>query len=421
MSERVIDTGYRPRDPQRAIHRAVAANRFTVVVAHRRMGKTVAAINQLIHSALKCDSENPRYAYIAPTYGQAKRIAWDYLSKFTQPLDAKLNVSELKSDFFGRRIQLYGSDNPDSLRGQYFDGVVIDEIADQDPKIWNEIIRPALADRKGWALFLGTPKGRNHFADFRDRAEKDAEWSLLEFKASDTGILDAKELESARREMGDDKFSQEFECSFHAAVEGSYYGSLINDLESEARIARIPHETLAKTFCAWDLGISDSTAIWVSQIVSKEVRLIDYVENHGVGLDWYFEWLQEHGYKHAMQILPHDVEVRELGTGKSRKEVLMEAGLEITVAPRLSVADGIQAVRQLLPRCWFDADKTKIGLDALRSYRREYDEKRAVFYDRPLHDWSSHAADAFRYLAIGLNEGTSAWDKPLNINSSWVV
>ena len=171
MSEKVIDTGYRPREPQRAIHKAVAANRFTVVVAHRRMGKTVAAINQLIHSALKCGNDNPRYAYIAPTYGQAKRIAWDYLEQFTRPLDAKLNVSELKADFFGRRIQLYGSDNPDSLRGQYFDGVVIDEIADQDPKIWNEIIRPALADRKGFAVFLGTPKGRNHFADFRDRVD----------------------------------------------------------------------------------------------------------------------------------------------------------------------------------------------------------------------------------------------------------
>ena len=420
MNEKVIDTGYRPREPQRAIHKAVAANRFTVVVAHRRMGKTVAAINQLIHSALKCDSENPRYAYIAPTYGQAKRIAWDYLSKFTQPLDAKLNVSELKSDFFGRRIQLYGSDNPDSLRGQYFDGVVIDEIADQDPKIWNEIIRPALADRKGFALFLGTPKGRNHFADFRDRAASSDDWSLLEFKASETGILDIAELESAKKEMGEDKYAQEFECSFAAPVTGSYYGELINDLESAERICPIGYESLARTFCGWDLGMSDSTAIWVAQIASKEVRIIDYVENHGVGLDWYVEWLRDKGYDHATQILPHDVQVRELGTGKSRKEMLEEAGLEITVAPRLSVADGIQAVRQLLPRCWF-SDNAKQGIDALRNYRREYDEKRAVFYDRPLHDWSSHAADAFRYLAIGLNEGSSSWDKPLNIDTRWVV
>ena len=420
MSERVIDTGYRPRDPQRAIHRAVAANRFTVVVAHRRMGKTVAAINQLIHSSLKCGNDNPRYAYIAPTYGQAKRIAWDYLEQFTRPLDAKLNVSELKADFFGRRIQLYGSDNPDSLRGQYFDGVVIDEIADQDPKIWNEIIRPALADRKGFALFLGTPKGRNHFADFRDRAASSDDWSLLEFKASETGILDVGELESAKKEMGADKYAQEFECSFSAPVTGSYYGELINDLESAERICPIGYESLARTFCGWDLGMSDSTAIWIAQIASKEVRIIDYVENHGVGLDWYVEWLRDKGYEHATQILPHDVQVRELGTGKSRKEMLEESGLEITVAPRLSVADGIQAVRQLLPRCWF-SDNAKQGIDALRNYRREYDEKRAVFYDRPLHDWSSHAADAFRYLAIGLNEGSSSWDKPLNIDTRWVV
>jgi hypothetical protein len=384
------------------------------------MGKTVAAINQLIHSALKCGNDNPRYAYIAPTYGQAKRIAWDYLEQFTRPLDAKLNVSELKADFFGRRIQLYGSDNPDSLRGQYFDGVVIDEIADQDPKIWNEIIRPALADRKGFALFLGTPKGRNHFADFRDRAASSDDWSLLEFKASETGILDPKELESARKEMGDDKYSQEFECSFSAPVTGSYYGELINDLESRSRICPIGYESLATTFCGWDLGMSDSTSIWVAQIASKEVRIIDYHENHGVGLDHYVEWLRDNGYAHAVQILPHDVQVRELGTGKSRKEMLEEAGLEITVAPRLSVADGIQAVRQLLPRCWFNTD-AKQGIDALRNYRREYDEKRAVFYDRPLHDWSSHAADAFRYLAIGLNEGSSSWDKPLNIDTRWVV
>ena len=421
MNEKVVETGYKPRQPQRDIHKAVARNRFTVVVAHRRMGKTVAAINQLIHSALKCDKPNPRYAYIAPTYGQAKRIAWDYLEQFTRPLDAKLNVSELKADFFGRRIQLYGSDNPDSLRGQYFDGVVIDEIADQDPKIWNEIIRPALADRKGYALFLGTPKGKNHFADFRDRALVSPDWALLEFKASQTGILDRSELESAKAEMGADKYAQEFECSFAAPVTGSYYGELINELETQGRIARIPHESLAKTFCAWDLGMSDSTSIWVAQTVSKEVRIIDYHENHGVGLDSYFGWLQDNGYHHATQILPHDVQVRELGTGKSRKEVLGEAGLNITIAPKVSVMDGIQAVRQLLPRCWFDNEKTTTGLSALRNYRREYDEKRAVFYDKPLHDWSSHAADAFRYLAVGLNESDSDWGKPLNVNSKWVV
>ena len=160
--------------------------------------------------------------------------------------------------------------------------------------------------------------------------------------------------------------------------------------------------------------------MWVAQLVGKEVRLIDFVENHGVGLDWYVGWLREKGYEKFDQILPHDVQVRELGTGKSRKEMLEEAGLNITIAPRLSIADGIQAVRRMLPRCWFHP-RTKAGLNALRNYRREHDEKRVVFYEKPLHDWSSHAADAFRYLAIGLDETDSSWQSSLPISTKWIV
>lgn len=413
---------YSPRDPQQQIHDAVDNNRFVVVVAHRRMGKTVSAINELIKAAVLCDKPNPRFAYIAPTYSQAKRVAWDYLQEYTRPLEAKANSSELRVDFFGdKRISLYGSENADSLRGQYFDGVVLDEIGDQNPKIWNEIIRPALADRKGFCLFIGTPKGNNHFKDFADRAQKTDGWKFLQFKASETGILDAQELAAAKAEMGDDKYRQEFECSFDAPVEGAFYGGLINDAEEQGRITTIPRDVLSRTVCAWDLGISDSTAIWVAQIVGKEVQIIDFCENHGVGLDYYVSWLRERGYSDAEQILPHDVEVREMGTGKSRKEMLIEAGLEVTVAPRVSVADGIQSVRRLLPRCWFDQEKTKQGLSALRNYRREFDEKRNVFYDRPLHDWCSHAADAMRYLAVGFVEIDHSWNKPLNINTNWIV
>jgi phage terminase large subunit len=396
----------------------VESHRFVVVVAHRRMGKTVAALNQLIHAALQCEKEAPRFAYIAPTYGQAKRVAWDYLVKFTQPLDTTANISELKVDFYGRRIQLYGSDNPDSLRGQYFDGVILDEIGDQNPKIWNEIIRPSLADRGGWALFLGTPKGANHFKDFRDRAETEPGWKLLEFKASETGILPQVELDAAKKEMGEDKYAQEFECSFAAAVEGSYYAALLNKLEP-ARFQEFARDDLCKTYTAWDLGVGDSTAIWVCQVAGQERRLIDFYENHGVGLDSYVRWIRDSGYTQAEHILPHDVEVRELGTGKSRKEALQDLGLNITVCPRISVDDGIQAVRRILPNCWFHP-KTKQGLDALRNYRREHDEKRNVFYDKPLHDWSSHAADAFRYLAVGLNT-TSNWGKPIAVSTKWIV
>ena len=418
MAEIVIP--YQPRAPQLQMHEAMDGTRFCVVVAHRRMGKTVAAINHLIKSAIECDKDEPRFAYIAPTYGQAKRVAWDYLTKFTRPLNATHNISELRADFWGRRISLYGSDNPDSLRGQYFDGVILDEIGDQDPKIWNEIIRPALADRLGWCMFVGTPKGRNHFADLRDRADDADDWKLLEFKASETSILAESELDSARKEMGEDKYNQEFECSFNAAVEGSYYGQIINTIEEKGHITRIERDDLCRSFVVWDLGMGDSTCLWVAQLVGKEVRLIDCVENHGQGLEWYVRWLQDNDYARWEQFLPHDVEVRELGTGRSRKEVLMEAGLNITVAPRLSVADGIQAVRRLLPRCWFDP-KTKPGLDALRNYRREHDEKRNVFYEKPLHDWASHYADSFRYLAISLDEGTDSWSSKLPNNVQWVV
>jgi len=416
----VIEIAYKPRKEQLLIHEAIDSTRFTVVVAHRRMGKTVSAINHLIKAAIECNKPNPRFAYIAPTYAQSKRVAWDYLLEFTRPLGAVANISELRVDFWGRRISLYGSDNADSLRGQYFDGVVLDEIGDQNPKIWNEILRPALADREGWCLFIGTPKGRNHYADLRDRAQVTEGWQLLEFKASQTGVLSDKELWAARQEMGEDKYQQEFECSFNAAIEGSYFGQIINDLEAKGRITTIDRDDLCKSFVAWDLGMGDSTCLWVAQLAGKEIRIIDCMENHGVGLDYYVSWLRENNYQGFTQYLPHDVEVRELGTGRSRKEVLEEAGLSITVAPRLSIADGIQAVRRMLPRCWFD-HKTKPGLDALRNYRREYNEKQQVFYDKPLHNWASHYSDAFRYLAISLDESDDSWSSELPIKTNWIV
>ena len=417
----VIEIAYKPREQQLAIHELMDEKRFGVVVAHRRMGKTVSAINHLIKDALLNQKEAPRYAYIAPTYGQAKRVAWDYLVKYAEPLGGTSNISELRVDFWGRRIQLFGSDNPETLRGQYFDGVILDEIGDQNPKIWTDIVRPALADRKGWCLFIGTPKGHNHFKELRDRAEKEEGWGLLEFKASETGVVDDVELKAAKNEMGEDKYRQEFECSFDAAVEGSYYGQILNELEEKKHMQEIPREELSRTFTAWDLGMGDSTSIWVAQLVGTEVRLLDYYENHGVGLDHYVKWIKDNDYLKAEHILPHDVRVRELGTGKSRLEMLEEAGLEVKISPRMGLDDGIQAVRRLLPRCWFNVPKVQTGLNCLRNYRRDYDEKRKIFYERPLHDWSSHGSDSFRYLALGLDEGHSTWSKPINQTPKWIV
>ena len=292
----VIEIPYKPREHQLKVHELLDGKRFAVVVAHRRFGKTVAALNHLIREAVLNEKETPRYAYIAPTYGQAKRVAWDYLVKYTTPLGGTNNISELRVDFWGRRIQLYGSDNPDSLRGQFFDGVIIDEVGDQNPKIWTDIVRPALTDRKGWCLFIGTPKGHNHFKELRDRAQTEDGWGLLEFKASETGVVDDTELKAAKNEMGEDKYRQEFECSFDAAVEGSYYGQILNELEDKKHMQEIPREELSRTFTAWDLGMGDSTSIWVAQLVGTEVRLIDYYENHGVGLDHYVKWIKDNDY-----------------------------------------------------------------------------------------------------------------------------
>ena len=417
----VIEIPYKPREHQLKVHELLEGKRFAVVVAHRRFGKTVAALNHLIREAVLNEKETPRYAYIAPTYGQAKRVAWDYLVKYTTPLGGTNNISELRVDFWDRRIQLYGSDNPDSLRGQYFDGVIIDEVGDQNPKIWTDIVRPALTDRKGWCLFIGTPKGHNHFKELRDRAKTEDGWGLLEFKASETGVVDDVELKAAKNEMGEDKYRQEFECSFDAAVEGSYFGQILNELEEKKHMQEIPREELSRTFTAWDLGMGDSTSIWVAQLVGTEVRLIDYYENHGVGLDHYVKWIRDNDYIKAEHILPHDVRVRELGTGKSRMEMLEESGLEVKIAPRMGLDDGIQAVRRLLPRCWFNVPQVQIGLNCLRNYRRDYDEKRKIFYERPLHDWSSHGSDSFRYLALGLDEGHSTWSKPINQLPKWIV
>ena len=418
MEVQEVSTGYEPRPPQKEIHKAVKNSRWTVAVCHRRMGKTVAAINQLIHSALQCEKNAPQYAYIAPTYSQAKRIAWDYLKEYTRPLGGVPNVSELRVDFMGRRISLYGADNPDALRGIYLDGCVIDEYGDVNPGLFTEVIRPALSDRIGWAMFIGTPKGSNHFKTLRDFADTDdnENWTLKEFKASETKLIDEEELKDAKKAMGENKYEQEFEISFEAPIVGAFYGELLKELTDKHRIREIVSEAATQKVTAWDLGMSDSTAIWVAEIISGEVRVMDFYEASGESLDHYIAWLDEKGYRDYIHIMPHDVNVRELQTGKSRYQFLTEAGLEIEVAPKASVEDGIQAARRILPNCWFNKDKTRSGLECLQNYRRVFNEKTSSFQNRPLHDWSSHAADAFRYLALGMdstgNGQRTDWSKP---------
>jgi len=392
---------YVPRPQFAPLHQR--KSRWFVGVAHRRAGKTVACVNDLIKGAVRCELQNPRFAYIAPHLNQAKDVAWSYLKEFTAFIPGrKVNESELWVELpGGRRIRIYGADNPDRLRGIYLDGVVLDEYGDMDPTVWSQVIRPALADRQGWAAFIGTPKGKNAFHKVWIDAAADDEWTRLLLKASETGILADSELAAARRAMSKDEYDQEFECSFEAAVKGAYFGEEMAKAEAQGRICRVAYDPRLPVHTAWDLGMSDSTAIWFVQVVNREYRVIDYYRADGVGLDHYARVLQDRGYLYGEHHLPHDVQVRELGTGKSRIEVLAELGIRAIPGRALPVHDGIQAVRMLLPLCWFDDEKCREGIEALRMYRREYDEKRQEFRNAPLHDWTSHPADAFRTFAMG--------------------
>lgn len=412
MIQNKISTGYAPRPEQAALHAAM--KRFNVLVCHRRFGKTVLAINEMVDRALRCTGDNPRFAYIAPYYRQAKQVAWDYLKHFTSELPGvKVHETELRIDFAGgRRLQLFGADNPDALRGMYFDGVVFDEFAMMPQRIWPEVIRPALADRGGWAIFIGTPKGRNGFHALYENAltaiavqiaEKgESEWFATLRPVSQTGVIAIAELSSARREMSPEEYDQEFECSFHAALPGAYYARLLDAAAAEGRLDRAPWQPDLAVHTGWDLGIGDSTAIWFVQQAGSELHWIDYYEADGYGLDHYAKVIRERPYVYGDHLVPHDAGARELGTGRTRIETLARLGLRTRLVSRHKVDDGINALRTLIPRSWFDTRNCGGGLEALRSYRREWDDKRRSFGDHPLHDWASHAADAARTVAMGL-------------------
>lgn len=416
-----ISTGYKPRTLQAALHRAL--KRFNVIVCHRRFGKTVFSCNEMVDQGLRNNRKNPQYAYIAPTYGQAKRVAWDILKDVTKDFpDVKVNEAELRieiprpdrGDFI--RFILLGAENPGTLRGIYLDGVLLDEFAEMDPVVWSQVIRPALSDRLGWAIFIGTPKGQNAFFDMHNYAKMGDpdkqlpppdDWYTIIHKASETGIIDQGELDAARAIMTEEEYAQEYECSFSAALVGAYYGKQMEEAETSGRVTAVPHDTSCTVDTFWDLGIDDTTVIWLGQKVGKEWHFIDYIEMSGEGLEYYVKELNLRKYNYGKHYLPHDAEARELGTGKSRVETLVSLGLrkeKIVVVPRQEVADGINAVRMILARCWFDATRCKKGVLSLKSYERKWDSKNKIYQQRPLHNWASHGSDAFRTFAMGIDE-----------------
>lgn len=409
-----VQIPYQPRPLQREVGKLIRAKRFGVLVCHRRFGKTVLGVNMNQQAALMCRFERPRAAYIGPTYTQGKAIAWDYMQHYARSIPGvAMNQSELRIDYPNKgQARIFGADNPDALRGIYLDRAVLDEYGLHPAKTFSEVIGPTLVDRGGSALFLGTPNGKNQFYDIAQHAQAqealgNPDWFYREYKASQTGLLDAGYLASAAAVMTPDEYAQEFECSFEASVKGAIYAREMEQARAAGRITAVPYDPVLPVDTDWDLGIGDAMALWFTQSTKAgQVRLIDYHEASGEGFPYYARILREKGYTYGTHWAPHDIAVRELGSGKSRLEVAHGFGLKFEITPRIhgqvgvEVEEGIAAARLFLARCWFDATKCKAGLEALLHYRRDYNQRLNEFKATPVHDWASHGADAFRGLAV---------------------
>lgn len=410
-----IETGYTPRVLQEKMHAAL--KRFNVIVCHRRFGKTVFSVNEMIDQAMRCKRKDPQFAYVAPTYGQAERIAWDMLKSFTKDIpgieynQAKL-MCTIPRPHMNDRIKFFllGAENPDTIRGMYLDGAILDEFAEMDPRVWGQVIRPALSDRMGWAIFIGTPRGQNHFYDIHQVAIKNesGNWYTVVYKAAQTGIIPPEEIKGMKAEMSDEEYEQELECSFTAALIGAYYGKIINEIEEAGHMAKVDHDPALLVDTFWDLGVGDTTAIWFIQQYRQEIRVIDYLEMGGEGLPYYAKKLKEghrSKYNYRDHHWPHDGASRDLSTGKERSTTMRELGVRVTVAKRHSIEDRIDATRRMLPKCYFDREKCERGIQALKNYQRKWDAKNKIFLDKPLHDWSSHGSDAFGLGAMVMRPG----------------
>ena len=392
-----------------------------VSVWHRRAGKDLFAINLIAKEAHK---RVGTYWHLFPTYRQAKNVIWQgktkdgrpFLSHFPEDLVESTNGTDLRVTFKnGSAYQLVGTDNIDSLVGTNPIGAVFSEYSIQDPSAW-DYIRPILAENDGWALFIYTARGKNHGFKLYEMAKANPRWFCQVLRAGDNGtkredgspvISDATIDEERASGMDEAMIGQEYFCSFDAPMVGAYYGSQMAQAQKDGRITKVPWEPKIPVNTFWDLGIGDSTSIWFSQTVGMEEHVIDYYEASGEGLAHYANLLKgkKDGYERFADYIfgthwaPHDIEARELGSGKSRIETARGLGIKFRVVPRHNVEDGIEAVRNVLPTVWFDEKRCDRGIECLRSYRKEWDDRLKVYRDNPLHDWSSHGADAFRMFA----------------------
>lgn len=398
MTEINLNLGYQRRPIFAGFHDR--AQRWACMICHRRAGKTVASLMDLLDAAL--NKPDGRYCYIAPLRNQAKTVAWDYLTAFARPVQAKPpNQAELHVDLInGSRITLFGADNPDALRGPFFDGAVLDEYADIAPSLFKQIVRPALADRGGFCIILGTIKGRNQLWELYTAARNDPAWYTALLRASETGVLPASELDEMRRQMTEDAYAAELECDPYAAILGAYYGKDIQQAELEGRLYEdLPVLLRDEIHCVWDLGNGANMAIWAFQIGDNGPLVHDFIQIKGYYLNDYIAELSRRGYC-GFDYLPHDAKVHSLETGRTRVETFQMSGRKPLLVPKHKPEDGINAAKLTLRTAKFNATKCAAGIEALRQYRQEWNERARVFRDGPEHDWASHGADAFRYLAM---------------------
>jgi len=415
-----IPTKFSPREYQLPIFEAFDKGYKRIIqVWNRRAGKEKTDINIVAREIFK---KVGAYYYIFPTYNQGKKILWNGADKegvrFLEHLPEETRLRTVGNEMFiefknGSTFQVIGSDNIDSIVGTNPLGVVFSEYSLQDPQAW-DFIRPILAENGGWAIFNFTPRGENHAKELLDYAKTDPEhWFVSVLNVDDTKTMSAQTLEQERREIiaknGDDSiFQQEYYNSFTASLQGSYYGKIIEKMEEDGKITNVPYEANLLVDTWWDLGVNDSMSIGFFQKHGLGWRLIDYLEGSGEGLAYYAQELQNKKYTYGKHYAPHDIVVKEMGTGKSRLETAKGLGIKFetimradgtlkSAVPMLPVEDGIQAVRGKLQTFYIDKEKCARAIKALKNYHKDYDETNKVYRNNPKHDWSSHCADMLRY------------------------
>jgi len=401
---------YKPRDYQLPILQAIDSGiKRVVAIWHRRAGKDKTLINLI---AKKMFEQVGSYYYFFPTYEQGRKILWEgidrdgfkFLNHIPQELRKRTDNQQMVIETInGSIFRVVGTDRVDAVVGTNPIGCVFSEYALQNPIAWG-YIRPILAENGGWAVFNYTSRGKNHGYDLYKYAKSQDDWFVQVLRADESGVFTPEQLEKEREqyilEDGDDlRFQQEYLCSFDGATQGSYYGKFLE----KSKIQTVPYDQSLPVYTSWDLGVNDTTAIWFFQMHGMEIRLIDYLETNGEGLPYYAKELQDKGYVYAKHFFPHDAEVQEIGTGITRKATAESLGIRpIEIIPKLTIEEGISSARLILPRCLFDEEKTVRGIDALRNYHKEFDDKNKVYKNRPYHDWSSNGADSFRYLSTAV-------------------